>query len=58
MPWKPSDSRAKTKKADSPAKQKKWSAVANAVLEKTGDDATAIKVANSSLYTRYKGGPK
>ena len=47
MPWKKSDAAAKTKKADTPKKQRQWADVANSVLEKTGDDARAIRAANS-----------
>jgi uncharacterized protein YdaT len=53
MPWTPSDAQSKTKKATTPAKQKQWSAVANAVLAKTGSDASAIRIANSNIG-RYR----
>jgi uncharacterized protein YdaT len=49
MPWTSADAKKHTKKADTAAKQKKWAAAANAVLKETGDDATAIKIANKSI---------
>lgn len=47
MPWDASDAEAHTKKASTPKKQRQWSAVANSVLERTGDDARAIRSANA-----------
>lgn len=47
MPWEPAE--AKTRKADTPAKRKKWAATANAILARTGDEAMAIKVANAQV---------
>lgn len=47
MPWQPSDAPAHTKKADTPVKQKLWAEVANRQLKKHGDEARAIRVANS-----------
>ncbi len=50
MPWTPKNGPARhTKKASTPAKKKQWAATANAVLKKTGDDATAIKIANAAV---------
>jgi len=50
MPWLPSDGpKRHTKKANTPAKRKQWSSTANSVLEKTGDDAKAIKIANAAV---------
>lgn len=54
MPWKPSDAKKKNKKADTPAEKKQWAAVANKVLKSTGDDAKAIKAANSAIKKRGK----
>jgi hypothetical protein len=45
VPWQPSE--AKTRKADTPAKRKKWAATANAILARTGDEVMAIKIANA-----------
>lgn len=47
MPWKPGDAKKKTKAASTPAKEKKWAATANSVRGKSGDDAKAIKIANT-----------
>jgi hypothetical protein len=49
MPWTPKDASGKTKKASTPAKQKQWSGTANAVLKKSGDEASAIKIANAAV---------
>ncbi len=55
MPWTPSDGPARhTKKANTPAKQKQWAAVANSVLAKTGDDAQAVRTANGVLSARQE----
>lgn len=48
MPWAPKEAKKHNKKATG-KKAKEWSAVANAVLEKTGDDAKAIRIANSKI---------
>jgi hypothetical protein len=48
-PWEMSSASAHTKKANTSAKKKQWSSTANAVLEKTGDDAKAIKIANAAV---------
>ena len=54
MPWKPSDALEHTKKADTPAKQKRWAAVANSALsdcegETKACEASAIRQANSVI---------
>jgi hypothetical protein len=38
-----------TKKANTPAKKKQWASTANAVLEKTGDEGMAVRVANAAV---------
>lgn len=48
MPWKPGEAKRHNKKAKG-RKAKQWSAVANAVLEKSGDDAKAIRIANAAI---------
>lgn len=58
MPWTAKDAYRHTKKANTPALQAQWSAVANSVLEKTGDDARAIREANATIEKRGKGKPK
>jgi hypothetical protein len=49
MPWGPEDASAKTKKANTPKRQRQWSHIANGVLAKTGDDKRAIMEANGVL---------
>jgi hypothetical protein len=57
MPWDKSDAHSKTHKADTPAKQKQWSDVANSVLERTGDEARAVRTANGVIArARGRGG--
>ena len=43
MPWTPKDAKRHSKSAD----PKKWAAIADAVLKKTGNDVSAIKIANA-----------
>lgn len=47
MPWKAGDAKGKTRKAKTPAQKKRWSRTANAVLNKTGDEGKAIRIANA-----------
>jgi hypothetical protein len=54
MPWKPSDAKKKTKKADTKPEQKQWATVANKVLKSTGDDAKAVRAANAAIKKRGK----
>jgi len=57
MPWKKSDARRHTKKAKSAKSQRQWSAVANSILERTGDEGRAIRGANSvAKKSQKKGG--
>ncbi len=49
MPWKPTDASSKTSRANTPKKKRQWRDIANRVLAKTGDDASAIKQANGVL---------
>jgi uncharacterized protein YdaT len=46
MPWKPSDA-DKHKKGLSAQEKKQWAETANAVLRETGDEARAVRIANS-----------
>lgn len=54
MPWQPSDAKGKTKKARSPKLKRKWSAVANAILAKTGNEGLAVKTANGVIKHSHK----
>lgn len=58
MPWRPSDAKKHTKKARTPALQKKWARIANAVLRSTGDEALAIKIANKEIAGGGRGKKK
>ena len=48
MPWNPKTAKKHNKKATG-KKGEQWAATANAVLEKTGDDAKAIRIANAAI---------
>mgnify|MGYP005840164393 CR=1 FL=1 len=49
MPWKPKDAQRHTRKADTAAKQKLWTKIANSTLRRTGDEARAIREANAVM---------
>jgi uncharacterized protein YdaT len=50
MPWSPSDGPSRhTKKANTPAKRKQWSDIANNVLKKSGDEGKAVRIANAQV---------
>jgi len=50
MPWTPKDGPSRhSKKANTPAKKKAWSATANAVLRDTNDEGRAIRIANARI---------
>lgn len=49
MPWTPEDAPSKTKKADTPKKQRQFAHVANSVLAKTGDEGRAIRSGNAAV---------
>lgn len=49
MPWSPKDAPKKTKKADTSKEKEQWAKVANSVLKKTGNDAKAVRIANSTI---------
>jgi hypothetical protein len=49
MPWTPKDASGKTKKASTPTAKKQWAGTANAVLKKTGNEASAVKIANAAV---------
>ena len=52
MPWSMRQAPRFTKKANTDSKKNQWSAVANSVLDKTGDDAAAIRIANGVVKKR------
>jgi len=49
MPWTMKSATKHTAKATTPAKKKQWSSTANAVLEKTGDEGKAVRIANAAV---------
>jgi hypothetical protein len=49
MPWASRDVSKHNKSVKSPKRKRQWSSVANSILEKTGDDARAIRGANSAV---------
>lgn len=59
MPWTPDSGPARhTKKAKSAGAKKQWSAVANNVLTKTGDEGRAVREANAVIARRKREGKK
>ena len=54
MPWKASDAHKHNKNVPSHLTAQ-WAAVANSVLEKTGDDGAAIRAANSAVKHHMSG---
>jgi uncharacterized protein YdaT len=54
MPWTARDAYRHTKKASTPGAQSKWAKTANSVLEQSGDEAKAIRIANSVVENASK----
>lgn len=54
MPWSPHDSFQKTKKANTPKKKKQWASTANAVLEDSGDEGKAVRIANAAVAKKRR----
>jgi hypothetical protein len=54
MPWTARDAYRHTKKASTPDSQNKWAKTANAVLEQSGDEGKAVRVANAPLENTAK----
>jgi len=52
MPWTPNSAGRHTKKAKSPKAKRQWAAVANNVLQETGDEGRAIASANAAVKRR------
>jgi hypothetical protein len=49
MPWTPREAAKHNRSVKSPKRKRQWSKVANSILERTGDDARAIRGANSAV---------
>ncbi len=47
MPWTAADAERHTHKANTPQKRRKWAAVANDVLDRTGNEGKAVREANA-----------
>jgi|SRR5579883_917112 len=56
MPWTPSDAERHTKAANTPSKRELWAKIANETLQRTGNEARAIREANAviSRYTWHR----
>ena len=55
MPWTASSAKRFSKKAGgNKTTSRQWSAVANDVLDKTGDEGKAIRIASGVVKKRYK----
>lgn len=47
MPWSPDDAN-RHKKNLGPAAKRKWASIANSVLQESGDEGKAVRIANGS----------
>jgi hypothetical protein len=56
MPWTPNEAERHTHKASTPALQNLWAKVANETLERTGDEAQAIREANAVVSRQTNAG--
>lgn len=54
MPWRSSDVPGKTKKAKTAKRKRQWVDVANSALKRTGNEATAIKMANGVVAKQVR----
>lgn len=54
MPWTSDDATGHNKRANTPRKRKIWSRVANQVLEETGDEGRAVRIANHAVRNASK----
>jgi hypothetical protein len=54
MPFDPSDATRHTKKATTAKKRRTFSKTANAVLERTGDEGKAIRIANAQVAKGHR----
>jgi hypothetical protein len=56
MPWTPDEAERHTHKATTPALQELWAKIANESLERTGDEARAIREANAVVARQTDAG--
>ena len=54
MPWALSDAPRHTKKATTKAAKKQWKTVSNKILDESGDEGKAIRIANAAVKKRKK----
>jgi streptomycin 6-kinase len=54
MPWIAADAKRHTKKAKTSVERKLWAQIATSELAKHGDDARAIRIANSVIAHIHK----
>ncbi len=54
MPWSAKDAKGKTRKADTPKRQRQWAGVANSALSRGDSEASAIKQANAVVKRARK----
>jgi hypothetical protein len=57
MPWTAADAERHTHLADTPTKKRQWAHVANATLERTGNDARAVRAANAAVRSSHASDP-
>lgn len=56
MPWRPEDVARHNKKAGmSGKKSRQWSAVANKIMEQTGNEGRAVRGANAAVRRNRRG---
>ncbi len=53
MPWSPEEA-SKHKKGLGKKGSKQWSSIANSVLQRTGDEGQAIRIASGALKRRLR----
>jgi hypothetical protein len=53
MPWNPAEFAAKHNKSLSPKQASQAARTANAVLHRTGNDASAIRIANAQVKKKH-----
>lgn len=54
MPWRSSQAKAHTQRANTPKRKRQWAHTANNVLKRTGDEARAIRTANAVVGRKKK----
>ncbi len=52
MPWDSEDAKRHTRKARSEKRKRQWAEVANSVLDRTGNEGSAVRQANAVVARR------